>query len=45
MPWRARSTAVTSFATRVTSPVDAAVMVMSFSFETFSSWCTVVNGT
>ncbi len=36
--WRARSSSVTSFATRVTSPVEAAVIVMSFSFDRFSSW-------
>ena len=45
MRWRARSRSVTSLATRDTSPVDAAVIVMSFSFDKFSSLCTVVNGT
>ena len=37
MPWRARSIRVTSAMMRDTSPVDAAVMVMSFSLARFSS--------
>ena len=32
MPWRARSSFVTSAMMRDTSPVDAAVIVMSFNF-------------
>ena len=42
--WRARSSFVTSPMIRDTSPVDAAVMVMSFSLARFSSRWTVLNG-
>jgi hypothetical protein len=45
MPCRVRSSSVTSFDTRDTSPVDAAVIVMSFSFDRFNSLWIVVNGT
>ena len=44
MLWRARSSLVTSLITRETSPVDAAVIVMSFNFDRFSSRWTVLNG-
>ena len=42
MPWRWRSSVVMSRASRVTSPDEAAVTVMSLSFDRFSSRCVVV---